>query len=334
MPLNRNTLLRIRTIDSCLQRRNRKWTLEDLRKACEDALYEYEGIESISLRTTQRDIELMRWDKLGYFAPIVVREKKYYEYEDPEFSIMNLPLSERDIAELNKAVDIFRHYKSFRDMGGQEDILARLQDRIQQQESDRKLIYLDTNEQLKGLEFLGVLYEHILKKEAVTVKYKSFKLKEQTLGLSPYLLKEYNNRWFLLGYNSRKNDIQTCALDRIISVHKEPSEQFIENTFFNPDEFFGSMVGVTQGTMMEIELRVETRIAPYILTKPIHYSQTPIRTEPDGSVILRLNLVHNLELERVILSYADLFEVLSPPLLRDRIARQLSTAAAKYRLPE
>ncbi len=330
MPLNRNTLMRIRTIDACLQRRSRKWTLEDLRKACEEALYEYEGIESISLRTTQRDIELMRGDKFGYFAPIVVREKKYYEYEDPEFSIMNLPLSEKDIAELTKALDIFRHYKCFRGMGGQEDILARLHDRIQQQESDRKLIYLDTNEQLKGLDFLGILYEHILKKEPITVDYKSFKRKEQTLELSPYLLKEYNNRWFLFGYNHNKNDIRTCALDRIMSVRKNGAEKFIENTFFNPDELFGSMVGVTKGTMMEIDLKVEAKIAPYILTKPIHASQTLLSAAPDGSVILRLNLIHNLELERIILSYADLFEVLSPPLLRDRIARQLTDAAAKY----
>ena len=76
MPLNRNTLMRIRTIDACLQRRQRKWTIEDLRQACEDALYDYEGIDGVSLRTVQRDIELMRGDKLGYYAPIVVRNRK------------------------------------------------------------------------------------------------------------------------------------------------------------------------------------------------------------------------------------------------------------------
>ncbi len=169
MPLNRNTLMRIRTIDSCLRRRSRRWTLENLHKACEDALYEYEGIEGISLRTIQRDIELMRSDKLGYCAPIVVREKKYYEYEDPDFSITNMPLTEKDIAELNRALDIIKHYQGFSGMGGQEDILARMQDQVQLQGSNRKLIYIDTNERLKGLNFLGQLYEHILKKEPVIV---------------------------------------------------------------------------------------------------------------------------------------------------------------------
>ena len=91
MPLNRNTLMRLRTIDACLCRRQRRWTLEDLRTACEDALYEYEGISSISKRTIQRDIELMRSGKLGYNAPIIVMENRYYTYEDPDFSITQLP---------------------------------------------------------------------------------------------------------------------------------------------------------------------------------------------------------------------------------------------------
>lgn len=131
MPLNRNTLMRIRTIDACLQRRQRKWTIEDLRQACEDALYDYEGIDGVSLRTVQRDIELMRGDKLGYYAPIVVRNRKYYEYEDPDYSIMQKPLSKQDIAELSSAMDIIKHYQGFQGMKGQEDILARMQDQIQ-----------------------------------------------------------------------------------------------------------------------------------------------------------------------------------------------------------
>lgn len=53
---NRNQLMRIRTIDACLRRRNRTWTIDDLVEACEDALYEYEGIPEISGRTIRRDL--------------------------------------------------------------------------------------------------------------------------------------------------------------------------------------------------------------------------------------------------------------------------------------
>ena len=98
MPANRNALIRYKTIDNCLRNKYRRWTLEDLIDACSDALYEYEGItKGISRRTIQMDIQMMRSEKLGYNAPIVVYDNKYYKYEDEEYSITNTPLSEQDL---------------------------------------------------------------------------------------------------------------------------------------------------------------------------------------------------------------------------------------------
>ena len=102
MPANRNALIRYKTIDNCLRNPYRRWTLEDLVDACSDALYEYEGIDKgISKRTVQMDIQIMRSEKLGYNAPIVVYENKYYKYEDPEYSITQTPLNEQDLKNLS-----------------------------------------------------------------------------------------------------------------------------------------------------------------------------------------------------------------------------------------
>lgn len=61
MPVNRNALIRYKTIDTCLRNKYKQWTLEDLIDACSDALYEYEGIDKgISKRTVQMDIQMMR----------------------------------------------------------------------------------------------------------------------------------------------------------------------------------------------------------------------------------------------------------------------------------
>ena len=88
MPVNRNALIRYKTIDSCLRNKYRKWTLEDLIDACSEALYEYEVIDyGISKRTVLIDIQMMRSEKLGYNAPIVVYDNKYYKYEDENYSI-------------------------------------------------------------------------------------------------------------------------------------------------------------------------------------------------------------------------------------------------------
>ena len=108
MPANKNALLRYKTIDKCLRNRARRWTLEDLVEACSDALYEYSGKdEYLSVRTIQLDIQRMRSDELGYNAPIVVRDRKYYTYEDPEYSISNVPLTDSFNAASKRLVDIF-----------------------------------------------------------------------------------------------------------------------------------------------------------------------------------------------------------------------------------
>lgn len=105
MPANKNALLRYKTIDRCLRNRYRRWTLDDLVDAVSDALYDMEGItKGVSMRTIQADIQMMRSDKMGYYAPIEVYDNKYYRYADPSYSISNAPLSEEDYELVMKAV--------------------------------------------------------------------------------------------------------------------------------------------------------------------------------------------------------------------------------------
>ncbi len=97
MPANKNALIRYKTIDRCLRNRYRRWTLDDLVDAVSDALYDMEGItKGVSTRTVQSDIQIMRSDKLGYYAPIEVYDNKFYRYSDPHYSISNNPLNEDD----------------------------------------------------------------------------------------------------------------------------------------------------------------------------------------------------------------------------------------------
>ena len=105
MPANKNALIRYKTIDRCLRNRYRRWTLDDLVDACCDALYEMEGItKGVCARTVQMDIQIMRSDKLGYNAPIVVYDKIYYTYSDPDYSITEMPLSMDDCLLIKEAI--------------------------------------------------------------------------------------------------------------------------------------------------------------------------------------------------------------------------------------
>jgi hypothetical protein len=53
----------------------------------------------------------MRSDKLGYNAPIIVTDKKYYSYEDPEYSIANIPLTSQDLNILQEVLIFFASSK-------------------------------------------------------------------------------------------------------------------------------------------------------------------------------------------------------------------------------
>lgn len=105
MPVNKNALLRYKTIDRCLRNRYRRWTLDDLLEACSDTLYEMEGItRGVSVRTVQADIQMMRSDKLGYNAPIEVYDTKYYRYEDADYSITECPIADETYELVVKAI--------------------------------------------------------------------------------------------------------------------------------------------------------------------------------------------------------------------------------------
>ena len=99
--------------------------------ACSDALYEYEGIDKgISKRAVQMDIQMMRSEKLGYNAPIVVYENKYYKYEDPEYSITQTPLNEQDLKTMSEAVEVLRQFKGFSYFTEMSEIVNRLEDHV------------------------------------------------------------------------------------------------------------------------------------------------------------------------------------------------------------
>ena len=107
MPANKNALIRYKTIDRCLRNRYRRWTLDDLVDACCDALFDMEGIaKGVCARTVQMDIQIMRSDKLGYNAPIVVYDKIYYTYADPDYSITEMPLSMDDCLLIKEAITL------------------------------------------------------------------------------------------------------------------------------------------------------------------------------------------------------------------------------------
>ena len=111
-----------------------------------------EGIDKgISKRAVQMDIQMMRSEKLGYNAPIVVYENKYYKYEDPEYSITQTPLNEQDLKTMSEAVEVLRQFKGFSYFTEMSEIVNRLEDHVASARmKTTPVIDFEKNESLKG----------------------------------------------------------------------------------------------------------------------------------------------------------------------------------------
>lgn len=335
MPVNKNALIRYKTIDACLRNRRRKWTLDDLIDVVSDALYDLEGIDKgISRRAIQADIQLMRSDKLGYNAPIIVVDKKYYTYEDSSYSITNIPLNDQDLNRMNEAVEVLKQFKGFSHFSSLNEVVQKLEDHVYAAANNtQSVIDFEKNERLKGLEHLDIIYQSIVQQKPVFLTYRSFRARtESEFVFHVWWLKEFKNRWFAVGVKSKEGTILNLALDRIETVSLIEKGEYIENDNLSPIEYYKHVVGVTvskNSRPNNVKLFVTNEHAPYILTKPMHPSQSLIEEKEDG-IIINLKVQLNFELEREILGYGNGMIVIAPEGLRRRISKKLQQSVFNY----
>lgn len=337
MSTNKLALIRYKTIDECLKNRFRKWTLEDLMEKVSDALYEYEGISTgVSKRTIQGDLQTMRSDKLGYNAPIIITDRKFYIYEDPDFSIANSPINAADMDKMKEIVSVLKHLNGFHYFDEMSEMIAKLENNLSKSaDKSKNFIQFEGNAMLKGLEFINPLYQAIAKQIPMVIEYKSFKAKQSQQKIYyPYLLKEYRNRWFLIALPKRSDTLVTLALDRIIECNEVPKEVFLPYTGVDFERYFEDCLGVTKSAKdrgCKVILQFDAANAPYVRTKPLHHSQQVLKEDENG-LIVRIDVVMNFELEREILGFGENVKVLGPRILAKRIERRLKRASEKYRI--
>jgi predicted DNA-binding transcriptional regulator YafY len=334
MPANRNALIRYRALDACLTNRFRRWTLDDLIGKVAEALYEFEGIAQISRRTIQADLQMMRSDKLGYNAPIVVQEKKYYTYEDPTYSITNSPLSAHDLGQINEAVGVLKQFKGFAHFQDLTGVVQKLEAHVYATQPEQlPVVHFEKNDGLRGLTYLDPLYQAVTRQQVVRITYQSFTAREaQVFPFHIWWLKEFRNRWFAVGQPGHRDTILHLALDRMLALDPAPDVPYRPNPGHHPDAYYEHTIGVSvvSSRPRQVRVWVNAQHAPYIETKPLHPSQQIDERRDDGSIVLSLSVQHNFELERDLLAFAEGVEVLSPPGLRQNIEKRLAMAVKQY----
>ena len=336
MPNTLHPLIRYRTIDKCFRQRGKRWNWEELAEQCGHALRELIDSEmpNPSRRTIMYDLNHMRHGKLGYYAPITYdRKEKTFYYEDPFFSIDQSPLSNEEKNELNHALVILKQFSGIKEMVGIENTIAKLEDSLRiHGGASQPAIQFDQTVNLSGLRWLDPIYQSITQLKAIELAYRPFQHDTHfTHVVSPHVLKEYNNRWFLIAWNHERQFLSNYALDRIKDI-STTTEQYFRIKTFDPQIHFKDVVGVSIPVDAEVEsilIAATPRQAKYINTKPIHPSQKNIG-EHNGEVLFTLSLILNFELESTILSFGENVRVLEPAHLVERVQSRLSAALRNY----
>jgi len=333
MPTNTHALIRYRTIDKCL-RSAAVYHLHDLIEACSDAVSAYTGKPAkVSRRTLMYDLRFMKDDNDGFNAPIAYDYTDGYYYTISGYSVFNITISKRDIDVLKDVLGTLRSISGNEQFKGMDNVISRLEEtyNISRSRSEKPAILYQHSLNEAGQKWVGFIYQRIKEKKALKIDYQPFGKEMMTFNLSPYLLKEYNNRWFAIGYHHHHEALSTIALDRIKEI-VESVKPFYEDPTFDPLTWDRDIIGVSinQGKPKEtIELRTYGKLRDYLRTKPVHHSQKYHGTTGDKAGF-SLEIIPNYELESVLLSFGDELEVVSPEWLRTKLAARLKTLLERY----
>ena len=337
MPTNKNALLRYQLLNSCFGNPHRKYFIQDLIDAVNEALAD-EGTK-VGRSQIYNDIKHMK-SELGYRAPIKrYREghKVYMRYDPIDFSIHQTPLGPKESAQLEDALNILERLESFQQFDWLSELLPKIKQKLGYARPEQSsIIFFDENKEYQGLEYLRPLFRAIKEEQCLSVRYRSFKedAKVEQFNFHPQVLKQYNKRWFVFGRDEQRDfDYRNLALDRIQKL--ELSLLAYKKLAIDwESQFFKDMIGVSKEEGQEkelIKIWVAAEQAPYTESKPIHSSQEVLERRADGSIVISLVLRPNYELQQQLLMAAEKYMVISPISLRNLLQHRLQEAANRYK---
>jgi predicted DNA-binding transcriptional regulator YafY len=145
--------------------------------------------------------------------------------------------------------------------------------------------------------------------------------------IHPYRLAFAHGGLYLLAHVPDYGDVRTFAVDRIASVSLEkqtftPSQQV-------GDDVFANSLGVNTGPAERVDIEFTARVAPFVRARVWHQSQQ-IREEPDGRLLLTLDVCHDWALRSWILSWGPFARVAAPRALAADIKADLVDASKRY----
>ena len=305
MPSNKNAVIRYMYLDQMLSDRHHKYTCEDLLRKVNERL-DADGFPTIggdlsdcdrSLKSGKRVIQkdLQALQDAPFNMEIDSSERldgaPVYRYADQTQSLFNKQLSDDEKRLLQEVLNTLGQFSGLDNFEWLDDLQGKLNDRRsfgrsdydRQMQNGRKIISFSSNDYLTGKDFLGTLFTFISNRNVVDVLYEPFGKEPRTIRLYPYLLKQYNDRWYLIGtpletkeHPFQKDFYINLPLDRMKKVTTVDGADYVDcDEDF--EERYEDIIGVTWNQDEEtadILLAVKNSYKDYVETKPIHGSQT------------------------------------------------------------
>jgi predicted DNA-binding transcriptional regulator YafY len=334
MPKIKNAHLRYRVIDRTLTNPAKPYpTGEDLRRACAEEVMGISDFNLISVSTLEKDLQAMRAE---FDAPIRF-SKSYggYYYSDPDFSLQGVPLSAEEMESIRTAINTlgqFRTVPIFQHFGSAIDKLTTRMTLEQVSPSaSEEVVQFEQAPSTAGTEHIAPILQAIYNRQSIEFTHQKFTDDEVVFRrVDPYLLKEYRNRWYLIGYSHLAQDIRTFGLDRISSV-TITDKGFVRRPDFDPDLYFRYSVGITTsgGKPERITFTATRTLTRYLQSQPIHESQQEIGTQGDLTVFSLHTLITS-ELLITLLGYGKSLRVLSPESLVEKMRHETREMLALY----
>jgi predicted DNA-binding transcriptional regulator YafY len=163
----------------------------------------------------------------------------------------------------------------------------------------------------------------------ITFRHHSFyHLKEEDYNLKPYFLKQYQNRWYVMGETEK--GYRTFGSDRLNNItvgtkrFKQKTEEAIDK--------FRNVIGLNyvDHKMEKIQLSFHISQKPYIASLPFHHSQKEINIDNQKSFDIELHIHPNFEFRQQVLKYGSLVKVLEPKWLAQEIKEELKKGFEGY----
>jgi len=333
MPSIKHATIRYRIIDRCIRNKFSPFpSKQDLRSACEDEIFGGDG-EHICSSTIEKDIFAMRQE---HDAPIKYSKRDNgYFYEDPDFNIDEVPLTEDELNAIKFASKTLMQFRGTGMFSEFNSALDKISGRIAFADDDSNTTFIQLEKSISGEggEYLPLILEAIKNRVVIEFEYESFisGIRKRRKVL-PLLLKEYKNRWYLISFDLDKNDYITYALDRLdeLELGKEKLER-PEN--FNPDNYFKYAVGITSGNSspVKVKFKADQVAAKYLDTLKLHQSQKVVGFNDDFSVDFEMFVSISEELIRDLLAYSNQIKIIEPIELSQELLKRAKSVVDAYK---